>query len=231
MFISSNVTYPEVSADVAEFRLNYRKIAKSTIFTDDIYHDSGFDLIGALATEYGKAFGRAEEQGCITGDGATMPKGILHDSFGAETGATATGGICYNDIVKLYFSVAPEYRQNGSWLMNDATALKLRTLKDSAGSPLLNHAADTLFGKPVYISEFMPNAEGGSKPIAFGDFNYYWFAELGSMAFRSLKEMYAVQGRVGVIGMERIDGILVKRDAIKVLAMEGDAAPAEAEQE
>ena len=37
-----------------------------------------------------------------------------------------------------------------------------------------NHNSDTIFGKPVHISEFMPSAAPGSLPVAFGDFSHYW---------------------------------------------------------
>lgn len=69
-----------------------------------------------------------------------------------------------------HISVFKPYRANGAWLMNDETALKLKTLKDQNGQYLWNQNSDTILGKPVHISEYMPS-EG--KPIAFGDFSYY----------------------------------------------------------
>ena len=57
--------------------------------------------------------------------------------------------------------------------MNDETALKLRTLKDASGNYLWNHTDDTIMGKPVHISNYMPSEAAGAKPIAFGDFSYY----------------------------------------------------------
>lgn len=49
----------------------------------------------------------------------------------------------------------------------------LRTLKDDLGNYIWNHADNTILGKKVIISEFIPSVEIGSKPIAFGDFSYY----------------------------------------------------------
>ena len=74
-----------------------------------------------------------------------MPTGILHGTDGAEIGLT-TAEISFDDMAKLYLSVKPEYRKNGVWIMNDETALTLRTLKDAGGSYLWNHNSDTIFG-------------------------------------------------------------------------------------
>ncbi|RKJ07115.1 hypothetical protein D7X87_00165 [bacterium D16-54] len=41
------------------------------------------------------------------------------------------------------------------------------------GSYLWNHNSDTIFGKPVNTSEFMPSAAPGRLPVAFGDFSHY----------------------------------------------------------
>ena len=54
--------------------------------------------------------------------------------------------------------------------MNDKTALVLRKLKDNDGNYLWNQENDTILGKQVIISEYMPDIETGTKPIAFGDF-------------------------------------------------------------
>mgnify|MGYP000252523318 FL=1 len=57
--------------------------------------------------------------------------------------------------------------------MNDKTALALRKLKDNDSNYLWNQANDTILGKQVIISEYMPDIEAGTKPIAFDDFSYY----------------------------------------------------------
>ena len=46
-------------------------------------------------------------------------------------------------VIKLYFSLDKKYRRKAVRVMNDDTALKLRTLKDSSGAYLWNHADNT----------------------------------------------------------------------------------------
>jgi HK97 family phage major capsid protein len=115
--------------------------------------------------------------------------------------------------------VKPEYRKNGVWMMNDETALALRTIKDTDGNYIWNHTNDTILGKRVCISEHMPGAESGSKPIAFGDFSYYWIVCRRPVSVRTLVEQFVMMDCIGYLAYEFLDGKLVRPEAIKVLQM------------
>lgn len=119
---------------------------------------------------------------------------------------TTTADITYDKIIALYFSAKPEYRRNAVWLMNDETALTLRTLKDDAGNYLWRDSDDTILGKKVIMSEFMPSAETGSKPIAFGDFSYYWVVGRSPIEIRTLSEKFAAVDQLGYLAYEFLDG-------------------------
>ena len=78
---------------------------------------------------------------------------------------------------------------------------------------------DTILGHKVCISEFMPIAESGSKPIAFGDFSYYWIVSRRPVSVRTLTEQFAMVDCVGYLAYEFLDGKLVRPEAIKVMQM------------
>lgn len=99
------------------------------------------------------------------------------------------------------------------------TALALRKLKDADGNYIWNHNTDTILGKPVYISEFMPSSESGKKPIAFGDFSYYWIVNRSGIAVRTLGEKYALEHMTGYLAQEFLDARLIRPEAIKVIEM------------
>ena len=185
-------------------------------------HDASFDIEDYLIRRFAKNFGRAEDNAFINGNGNEMPTGILNATNGAEVALTVDE-ITYDDVIGLYFSVKPEYRKNGVWLMNDKTALVLRTLKDGAGNYLWNNSDDTILGKKVIISEFMPDAESGSKPIAFGDFSYYWVIGRRPIEVRTLTEKFATLDQLGYLACEFLDGKLIRPDAVKVIQMNTEA--------
>ena len=79
---------------------------------DALIRDPYFKVENYLVKRLAKNFGRAEDNGFINGTGENMPTGILAEIGGAEVGVT-TSALTYDDVVKLFFSVKPEYRKNG----------------------------------------------------------------------------------------------------------------------
>ena len=200
------------------------KLAALVKMDEAFIHDTSFDIENCLIKRFAKNFGRAEDNAFINGNGNEMPTGILNATGGAEV-AASIDEITYDDVIGLYFSVKPEYRKNAVWLMNDKTALALRTLKDDAGNYLWRDSDDTILGKKVIMSEFMPDSKPGAKPIAFGDFSYYWVIGRRPIGVRTLSEKFAVLNQLGYLAYEFLDGKLIRPKAVKVIQMKA-AAPA-----
>ena len=85
------------------------------------------------------------------------------------------------------------------------TALALRKLKDGDGNYLWNHVNDTILGRQVIISEYMPDIETGTKPIAFGDFSYYWVVGRKPVSVRTLLEKFVLYDQIGYLAFEYLD--------------------------
>ena len=199
-----------------KYTIGNHKLATILRVHDDTIADSQFDLEGYLVKRFAKSFAKAEDNAFINGTGSEMPTGILNSTGGAEVGIT-TGSLTYDDVIRLFFSVDPDYRGNGVWLMNDATALVLRTMKDENGNHLWNHANDTILSKPVYICNAMPDIGVGEKPIAFGDFSYYWIVDREPISIRSIRELYQRYQQTGYLATEYMDAKLIRPEAIKVI--------------
>lgn len=206
--------------DFTVYDINSYKLAAVVRLDEDFIFSPGYNLEKHLTAHMTKAFSRAEEKAFITGNGITEPTGILADNGGAEVGANSSA-LTYDDVVALYFSVKPEYRKNGKWLMNDETAFALRRIKDADGNYIWNHNNDTILGKEVLISEYMPNASAGTSPVAFGDFSYYTIVDRDHTSVKALHEKFAMNSQIGYLSVEFLDGKLVRPEAIKVLKMEG----------
>ena len=190
---------------------------------EDFVYDASFSFEDYLIQRLAKNFGEAETAAFISGTGEAMPTGILAEENGAQVGVT-TATLTHDDVVKLYFSVKPVYRENAVWLMNDETAYILRTIKDNDGNYIWNHANDTILGKKVILTRHMPGAAAGTKPIAFGDFSYYWIVTRKNVTVRTLVETFIANGQIGYLAYEFLDGKLVRPDAIKVMRISDTAA-------
>lgn len=204
--------------DFNETSIESHKLAVFVKLEEDFVRDAVFSLERYLIGRFAKNFGKAEENAFINGTGVDEPTGILHESNGAEVGVT-TESLTYDDVISLYFSVEKKYRKNAVWMMNDSTALALRTLKDANGNYLWNHNNDTILGKQVVISEYMPDAAEGTKPIAFGDFSYYWVVDRKPVSLRVLIELFAEVGQIGYLAYKFLEGKLIRKNAIKVIQM------------
>lgn len=198
--------------DVQAYRLS-ELVKLGTVFT----FDQSFAIEDYVIGKMARCFGSSEEQAFINGTGVNQPTGILHATEGAETGVTAErdSAISYDEIIKLYLSVDKKYRKHGTWLMNDETALALRTLKDSAGNYLWKESDETIFSKPVQIVDSMPSIGNGQKVISFGDFSNYWLVQRFPLTIRTLKEKFAIRGQIGYLGCEYLDGKLILRVAFE----------------
>ncbi|MCR1979321.1 phage major capsid protein [[Clostridium] innocuum] len=206
--------------DFTVYDINSYKLAAVVRLDEDFVFSPGYNLEKHMTAHMSKAFSRAEEKAFITGNGTTEPTGILADEGGAEIGVTVST-LTYDDVVALYFSVKPEYRKNGKWLMNDETAFALRRIKDTDGNYIWNHNNDTILGKEVLISEYMPNATAGASPVAFGDFSYYTIVDRDHTSVKTLREKFAMNSQIGYLGVEFLDGKLVRPEAVKLLKIEG----------
>ena len=208
----------DVKDDFTQIRINSYKLASLAKASGEFVHDAGFDIKKYVIGHFGKSFAKAEDKAFINGTGVDEPTGLLHATAGAETADTVES-LTYDDCINLFFSIKPEYRKNAVWLMNDSTALTLRKLKDEDGNYLWNSVNDIILGRPVYICNEMPDADAGEKPVAFGDMSYYWIIDRTPASFKVLHELYAAKDQVGYIGYERLDGRLIRSDAVKVIKM------------
>ena len=190
------------------------KVAAISKLGNTFVEDLHFDIEKYLSREFARRFGRAEEDVLINGTGIKEPTGILAS---AEIGVEASVDLNYDSVIALYFATKQEYRKNGVWLMNDETVLLLRKLKDSDGNYLWNQANDTILSKPVVISNYMPSSVSSATPIAFGDLSYYWMLERQPLTVKVLSELYARENRTGYAAFERIDGKLIRPEAVKLL--------------
>ena len=192
--------------------------------SNELLNDSVFNLESYITNEFARRIGNKEEDAFFNGDGVGKPVGIFNETGGAQVGVTAgsSTAITADELIDLFYSLKSPYRKNAVWVLNDATVKAIRKLKDTTGNylwqPSLNAGTpDTILGRPVYTSSYVPNIEAGHKTIAFGDFDYYWIADRQGRVFKKLSELYAATDQTGFVATQRVDGKLILPEAIKVL--------------
>ena len=226
-WIDEGEEIPETNTKFAQTTLSAYKLGTMIKVSNELLHDSAFDIAAYIADRFGVCMGNAEENAFINGDGDKKPTGLLADT-GAELGVTAASetAVTFDEIFRLYYSLKAPYRRKAAFLCNEAIVLQLMTLKDKNDNyiwkPSLDIAKpDTILGRPIYTSSFMPAPTAGEKAICFGDYNYYWVADRSNRTFRRLNELYARNDQVGFLTTQRVDGKLILPETVKYLKMSG----------
>jgi len=199
------------------------KIGTIVKVTHELLHDSAFPIDSFLAQDFGRRFGTLEEEAFLVGDGEGKPTGLFNTAPVGATAASATQ-LTFDDVIELYHSLKLPYRNKAVFIANDQTIKALRTVKDSSGQFIWQPSValgtpDTLLGRPVYVSGYVPQIAPGAKVMAFGDFNYFWIADRQGRTFERLNELFAHKDQVGFLSIQRVDGRLVLPEAVQVLSM------------
>ena len=225
-WVEEEATIPESDDAFGQITLSAHKVGSMIRISEELLHDSAFDLAAYITGEFARRVGAAEEEAILTGNGTHKPTGLLHASLGAETGLTtaAVAAITSDELIDLQHSLKAGYRRRAAYIMNDATVKLLRKLKDGNGQylwqpGLLLGQPDTLLNQKVYTSNFMPLPSAGNKAILYGDYSYYWLADREGRSLQRLNELYADKDQIGFKVTQRVDGRLILREAVKCLAM------------
>ena len=222
-WVDEGAAIPESDDKFGQVNLGAHKLATMLKISEELLNDSAFNLEQYAAREFGRRIGRAEEEAFISGSGTGRPTGFLNSAQLGVTTASATT-IILDEVIDLYHSLREPYRRNAVFIVNDLTVKAIRKLKDNTGNylwqpSLIAGAPDTILGRPIRTSGFMPVIEGGSKVVAFGDFSYYWISDRQGRSFKRLNELFAATGQVGFLSSQRVDGKLILPESIKLLQM------------
>lgn len=191
------------------------KISKSLI------NNSAFDIVGYVVNKVAQAFAKWIEKELLIGS----PEKItgLSNATQVVTAAAATA-ITADELIDLQESVPDAYQAGAIWIMSKSTRTAIRKLKDKDGDYILNKDATakwgyTLFGKPVYVSDNMPAMKSNSKAIYYGDMSGLAVKVSENVSIEILREKFATQHAIGVVGWMEIDSKIENQQKIAVLKM------------
>lgn len=223
-WLDEGAPYSESDEAFTQVSLSAFKLGTFLKISEELLNDSAFDVETYLAAEFARRIGAAEEEAFLVGNGAGKPTGLLHATAGAQSTVTTAKAteITADELIDLHYSLRAPYRKNAVWVTNDATIKAIRQLKDGNGQYLWQPALtastpDTVLGRPVHTSVFVPEIKAGAKTVAFGDLSYYWVADRQGRSFKRLNELFATTGQVGFLASQRVDGKLILPEAVKVL--------------
>lgn len=191
------------------------KVSRSLI------NNVNFDIVGFVVDEMAYAISRFIEHELLVGTSGKVEG--LSTLTNAITAASASA-ITAEEIIRLHDSIKDEFQQNAIWIMSPKTRTALRLLKANTGYFLLNDDVSTPFGtsilgKPVYVSDNMPDIATGKAVIYYGDMRGLATKFNEDINIEVLRERFADEHAYGVIGWFEFDSKVIDEQQIAKLVM------------
>ena len=192
-----------------------------------LINNAQFDIVAHVIDIMAYNISRFIEGVLLNGSGSVDGLSKLTNKLVADSSTAITA----DDVVKLQGKVKDVYQNDAIWIMNENTRLALRLLKDEMGRYLLQDDISapfgrTLLGKPVYVSDNAEEIGAGKTPIYYGDMTGLATKFSEVLNIEVLREKYATQHAVGVVGWVEFDSKVENAQKIAKLEMAGQTPSA-----
>ena len=141
----------------------------------------------------------------------------------SKTTASAAA-ITSNELIELHDSIKDQFQDGAIWIMSPQTRTAIRELKDNMGRYMLQDDislpfGQSLLGKPVYVSDNMPNMGAGNTVVYYGNMKGLATKFAENLNIQVLREKYADQHADGVIAWLELDAKVQDAQQIAKLVM------------
>ena len=178
-----------------------------SLVSRNLINNAQFDIVSFVVNEMAYHIARFIEHELLNG---TNQKVTGLSTLTNSLTAASANAITSNELIELQAKIKDVYQNNAIWIMSPATRLALRELKDNTGRYLLQDDitspfGHSLLGKPVYVTDNMANLGAGNTAIFYGDMSGLATKFNEEINIQILRERYADQHAVGVIGWLNFD--------------------------
>ena len=221
--------FEELTSDVGAFdkiELDGFLAGSLTLISRSLINNAQFNIVDFVVERMAYGIKRFIENQLLNGYAGTgADAGVTGlSTLTNSITAAAADAITANEVVQLHDKIKDDFQANAIWIMSPATRTALRTLKSTTGYYLLNDDISTpfgssLLGKPVYVSDNMPDMAAGKTAIYYGDMRGLATKFSEDMTIEVLREKYATQHAVGVVGWLEFDSKVEDAQKIAKLVM------------
>lgn len=191
------------------------KVSKSLV------NNSDFDLVSFVITAMAESIAIFIEKELLKG---TPSKVTGLSTVKQKVTAASSNALTSDELIDVQEMVPDIYQARAIWIMNKSTRTAIRKLKDNDGNYLLNKDVSakwgyTLLGKNVYTSENMDAMSSEKTAIYYGDMSGLAVKLSEDVNIEVLREKYATQHALGVVGWVELDSKIENEQKISALVM------------
>ena len=192
--------------------------------SQQLLDDSIVNVEALIAELFGERAGRRANTMLTTGTGASQPMGIV---TAATTGVTSTTktAVKFDDLADLSDSIDDAYTSSPMcrYMFHQNTRNEIRKVKDSNNNYIWSMGdvrtgePNTVWNFPYSINNAMDKLGASKNIVVFGDFSKYVVRRVRGLSIKTLRELYAINNQIGILGWYRFDGDLMDTAAVKKL--------------
>lgn len=218
--------FNEITADAGKFTsvdLSGYLAGALTLIGKSVANNSDIDVVNFIVSQMAEEIAIFLEGELLKGTGSNAAQGVLTGATNIKTTASATD-ITADELIELQAMVKQAYQTNACWTMNSKTFTAIKKLKDSNNRYLLQDDVTgefpyRLLGKPVHISDNMPEIAAEAKTIVYGDYTGLSVNMRENIEIQILVEKYATQHAIGVVAWFEFDSKVTNNQKLAVLQM------------
>lgn len=189
--------------------------------SNSLINNAQFDIVSFVVNQMGEDIARFIEHELLVG---TSQKVTGLSTMQTKVTAAAANAITADEVVKLKDSIKDVYQNNAIWIMSPATRTALRLLKGSDGHYMLQdditaEFGSTLLGKPVFVSDNMPEIGASAAPIYYGDMTGLATKFSENITTQVLREKYADEHATGIVAWFEFDAKVQDEQKLAKLVM------------
>lgn len=222
--------FQELDSNVGKFtniQLTGYLAGALTLISRSLINNSQFDIVSFVVDQMAYSIRRFIENTLLNGSGSVTGLSNLTNVLTAGSSTAITS----DEVIRLKDKVKDAFQANAIWIMSPATRTALRLLKDEVGRYLLQDDITSpfgtvLLGKPVYVTDNMGDMEAGATAIYYGDMSGLATKFSEDMNIQVLREKYATQHAIGVVGWLEFDSKVEDAQKMARLVMAGNTPSA-----
>jgi len=223
--VAENAQKPVSDVTFSQVQLKAYKYTSGIVLVSmELLQDSAISIPELLGELLAARIARIQADHFALGTGTGMPQGI---AVGAGDGGTTTaaGAISVDDLLSLRNKVDLAYRQNGAFIMSDATLAAVQKLRyATSGEPVFvtdyrdPMAPVRLFGHPIVIANSLPAVTtAGGVAAVFGDLSKYIIRDAMGLTLKRSDERYFEFNQSAFLAEMRTDAKVVNNKAIMAM--------------
>lgn len=217
--------FTDITADAGAFtsvELGGYLAGALTLIGRSVENNGAFSVTDFIVQQMAEEIAAWLEGQLLSGAGTSQAQGALNTT----NVLTAAGGtaITGDELIGLQASVKQVYQANACWTMHPTTFTAIKKLKDANNRYLLQDDITgeipfRLLGKPVFLSDNMPEMAAGAKTVLYGDYSGLSVNLREDISIEVLREKYATQHAIGVVSWFEFDSRVTDNQRLAVLTM------------